>query len=228
MGRFYKRRNSFKLRRGLKRKRSFKRRRNGRVFKRRVRRVVETMAEHKYIDYSGGTPATNAGTIVYFLDTLAQGDTSTSREGASVKLRSLKINLIATASNADKETFFRVIFGVWKDFYVTSPNPARILEVPTSQTLSPYLRENLQAKKWIPMYDKKFTLDKMQAGATRADDKVWSLSFSGKRLPMKKITYSASGVADHVYFLMVITSFVGLPGNEPQLAHYARATFVDF
>lgn len=216
---------------GFKRKRRFggRKRAGGRVFKRKVKRVVDSLAEKKYVDKTDGIPCTNAGAFIYLMDTVAQGDTKSTREGASIRLKSIKINLLATAATdvTHDDSYFRIIIGCWRDFYVTSPAIARILESPTSQTLSPYNRENLQAKKWIPMYDKKFTLDRLASGGARPNDRTWTVSFSGKRLPLKKITYDLNGNADHVYFIWVQSSWVGLEG-EPQIAYYARCTFVDY
>lgn len=225
MGKFVRRarRRNGRPKRNLKRKR-----RNGNVFKRRVKRVVNQLAEKKYQDAQYSNNISNAGYFWYFGQTIPQGDSGTTREGNQISMRSIKFTLLAGASQDGtyNETYYRVIVGVWKDYQSTSPSVAKILEAPTDQSKSPYWRTGLQAKTWLPMYDTKFTLSRRAAGNNFPNTKLIDLNFSGKRLPMKRVSYNTTGVPSHTYFVLLVTNYVGVA--PPVAEGYSRVTFTDY
>lgn len=212
-----------------KRKR-FLRRKSSKIFKRRVKRIINQTAEKKYIDATATTFVTNVGYFFVVNSGLSQGDTATTRTGNEVYARSLKMRLLFLNNSTEQLVYWRVIVGCWKDYSVTSPSTTNILEAPTNQTLSPYYRLALQQRKWTPMYDKTFELNNSTAATSGSDVrsiiKILKLSFSGKRLPMKRIAYNAGSIPDHCYFVLMINSFAGA-GNQPSAQGYARMTFTD-
>jgi len=225
-------------------RKKFKRRQQGRVFKRkrfgggrnaafdkRVKRVIQKTAEHKFTDYKNSLTAISTAIGQVYNDPL-EGTTDNLRVGDKIELRSVKVRYQLTFPDATN--FVRLIVLLWED--PTTPLVSEILQDTASATdtlNSPYHHYNLQSKRFIPLYDKTFvggtgtnvgTGTYMTSGA--GPIRYGTLAFYGKRLPKKKIVYS-DGTANkkwEMFFLLVSDSGVA---PSPMLTWTSRITFTD-
>lgn len=222
-----------KFRRGIKRKRTFKRRKSFRrrgsskKFQRGVRRVIQQTAEKKAINQAGN-PTINGvtGTFLFFPSGLVQGTGATERIGNQYRVRSLKINTILQVNSASTTVNrIKVLVGCWRDYQTSTPDVTSFYQYPSSVVAySPYLREPLQNKEWIPMYDRNIMLAASGRDNKYTSEIVLSLSFSGKKLPKKLKTVNGAGFAKWQYFIM----FFGTDVVNPALAVWnSRLTFTD-
>lgn len=207
----------------------FKRRRNGRrSFKRRVRRVVCQISQHKYLDAATAALGVDTAAVPIYsaIGSIAQGDTISSREGDRILLRSWNLNMNFGAGTG--LCWVRVIVGCHRDkLNAASFAASDLMQSTTNYQISPYNREPLERKEWIPMYDKTFLMQGTNAGlGAAASYKKIQLMFSGKRLPMKSVRFNNAGTPDHNYFWLVYSNLV--PGaTAPSFQTQNRYTWVD-
>lgn len=223
--RTYRRRRPYTKRVGLKRKRSYGKRK--RIFKRRVKRVIQQTAEKKYVDatssvYAGGT---GAGVFTYIVPSITQGTGVSERVGNQVRGRSLHIRLLIIAGGAStSQTRLKVLIGTWRDYQINTPLSTTLLNNTSVQSISLYNREPLQNKEWTPMFDKDYLMASLNQSNTFPEQKIVDLKFSGKRLPHKLRTFNSSGVAANQYFIYLQTD----QPLEPPLIYYQwRYTYTD-
>lgn len=122
----------------------------------------------------------------------------------------------------------RMVVGVWHDFSATSPTLTNLFEDPTSVVPTLYLRQNLQQKKWTPLYDRSWNLSGRSFTGTDPINTVrnFQINLRGKRLPKKEITYNSSGNPDHCYFFVLWSSWVA-GGSAPDFDMDYRITYTD-
>lgn len=220
----------FIRRRHGRRKRLRLKRRNGRRgrksnFDKRVLRAVHKDADHKYdqaYQYGESAPANDP---TPFFTSITQGTTDKQRVGSDVDLRSLKLRLnIYGNSSWTGPTTCRLIIGCWLDYPASGP-VREILEDHTNPSASWYDRDYLTRRKWIPMYDRTWTMAKI-ATTQPVNNGIFhkELNFYGKRLPKKRIRFTSTNVPDHVYFFYFCTNDV-LEGVNYQVA--SRYTWTD-
>lgn len=206
-----------KFRRGTKRKRTFKRRKSyrrgtNRRFQRRVKRVINQTAEKKALDgASNGNINGVTGTFIFPGAALTQGTGGNQRIGNQVRIRSLKVNFILQGPNLGGTTQrITVLVGAFRDYQLATPDVNTFFQYPTNVVAySPYLREPLQNKEWVPMYLKTHFLVPWNAvGGYYPNEKLVKLSFSGKKLPKKLKTFNAGGYSNWQYFIMFFTADV--------------------
>lgn len=208
---------------GLKRKAVGRAR--ARVFKRRVRRIVDASIEKKYFDAAvNNIGVNNTGQVSYMgMDNILSGTGEGQRIGNDIRYKSLAINLTIDSVSGYPVNRWRVIVGCWKDYIFSAPNATQILANTTTSLInSLYNRTTLERKQWIPMYDGRFTT---QYGQMNQIKKI-RLKFFGKRLPMKRVNYTSSTTPRSVYFLLVINDTVGST-PYPFYNYYSRMTYVD-
>lgn len=212
-----------RFKRGVKRKRGyrrFKRRGTSRKLKRAIKRGIQSFAEKKALDGSAATTANNSGTITVLNGTLTQGTGSSARVGTTVRLRSVKIRLIfSNEASTTQARRWRITVGVWKDYDRTSPLNTRLYQNPTSESTTLLNREELQLMNWKPMFDKAFIVQQPSW------QRLMVLSFHGKKLPFKRVTYNAGGLPDYAIFVAITTDYVG--ASPPGFALNHRITFTD-
>lgn len=207
--------------RSLKRKRRSFRGKSGRSFRKRVKSVVQSFAEKKWLDNQSSTPVSNAGAVILFNDVIAQGTGSNQRVGLEVQAKSLKLNLVFGREAATPGTRrFRLIVGCWHDYTSTTPTISQILFNPTLD-YSMYDRVRLAQKEWTPMYNRQFTIQ-----GDGIVNKTINLSFFGKKLPNKRVVFNSSNVVQNAWFLAVFSDYVGA-GPFPQMFYTSRLTFTD-
>lgn len=89
---------------------------------------------------------------------------------------------------------------------------------------SPYNRTTLQSRMWIPMYDRMLTIGSETLYANSVF-KYIKLTFSGKRLPMKRTAYDSTNEPDHAYFMLMISTNGG--ASPLVVTDYSRLTYTD-
>jgi len=224
-----------RFQRGVKRKRTrvVKRRRSrqnvGRGFSRKVKKVIESTAEKKAVQfqYIGSTSA--GGVFLTFNTGISEGPSSLERTGDRIRARSLRIKgyVKGVSGDTDDVTFWRIIIGCWKDYSATSPVVTDILDDSAFILQSLWDRHALQQKKWIPMYDKIFRTSGVATFAPQDSFKLFDLKFSGKRLPMKEHVYNSSNQPQNAYFMYIVNTYTGLPAYPPYQLN-SRLTYTDF
>lgn len=206
-------------------RRKFVRRKRNGNFKRRVKRVVLQLAEHKYIEgnsYVGN--CTNLGYLQIF-PVPSQGTSSNTRLGDEIRVRSLKLNAFMVNGTDDNLSYIRVIFGCWNDYYGTSPTQTKILNNVPDAINSYYVRDYLEARSWTPMYDRRFLMGKAGSGENIPSGRLLTMNFYGKKLPKKRMVFKA-GTQDHAYFMLITTgNAFGI--DPPSIIYDWRMTFTD-
>lgn len=224
-----------RFRRGLKRKRSFKRKRyrkyGERKFNKRVKRAVTKFAEKRYVDNSQSLEVFGSdGQFLYFNNGISQGDGPTLRQGSQIYARSLRLygHFVGNNSSTGTEYQFRVIVGCWTQFPSGAPTATQLLTGSSGfWHWAQYNRQTLQQKRWIPMFDKRFTVTRPNGNDPMSSCKFFDWKFSGKRLPMKRVTFDGTNAADHVYFLWFFQDQTNIAGARPGLEMTARFTYTD-
>lgn len=224
-------------RRGLKRKRkSFGRKRSfkrggGKRFAKRVKRAVNQFAEKKYLEQAISADISGiSGTFYYFNNAVQQGTTINQRVGDKTQARSLRIfgRLISHPSQTEIDTHWRIIVGCWKDYTVTVPVIASLLSVTGNPDCSLLARLPLQQRKWIPMMDKRIMTTKAVLGNdVMHSTRYFDWKFSGKRLPMKRQTYTSANDPQNVYFLFLVNDSLDAPTQRPFVEFNSRFTWTD-
>jgi len=210
----------------LKRRHSVRRRRQSRGFNRRVRTAVHAMADKKYFDVanSGTNFSNTSGVQLIDLSGIAEGASDSQRVGTQITLRSLKLRFrIYGNTSISGNTPIRLIVGCWNDFISSSPaSSALVTNITNNSIIAPYVRSQLQAKKWIPMYDRSFLIANSDE---QISGKIITLNFKGKTLPKKTVHYTPGSVPDHNYFFWITNDITGvtLPGYQL----YGRVTWTD-
>lgn len=225
-----------RFKRGIKRRRSFKRRKSFRRtkskrFQRGVRRVINQTAEKKALDgNASGTINGVVGTFNFIPNgtAIVQGTGSNQRVGNQIRARSLRISYILQAGNSLVSLPYRitVLVGAFRDYQIVTPDINTFYQYPTSVVAySPFLREPLQNKEWIPMFQKTYYLARNSSSNTYPEEITRTIKFSGKRLPKKLKTYNAAGFVNWVYFMMIFTSDV-VPTAPIHVTNW-RLTYTD-
>lgn len=179
------------------------------------------------MQYIGSVEGSNG--IFYFLnDQITEGAGSGERVGNKVHFRSLKIKgwIQGVTGETSPNTQWRVIIGCWHDYTQSTPTYAQLLGDPSYILQSFYNRDVLQAKAWVPMYDKIVNLT--AEGSFDPARNIWitELSFAGKRLPNKDVQYNVNNMPNNAYFIWLAnTSTEGIPYPRYQLN--ARLTYTD-
>lgn len=188
----------------LKRKRSYRKRRNGSSFKRRVRRAVQSFADHKYKDGLNVTSTFSNATAPYILTpSIVAGTGESDRVGNNINVRNLKIRFHFHGNSLGTQIHrCRIIVGCWTDYYSVAPQDTDFYQTLTNQDLTPLLRPNLEAHRWKPMYDRTFLLGNVDDDSIPAD-KYMFLNFHGKNLPGKHLSYNSGGSPNNVYFFCI-------------------------
>lgn len=221
----------YRKRRGSKPQRKFlgKRRygrRGGKVFKRKVKRVIEETTEKKYIDGGGNTSVTNAGTFIYFNDGIAPGAANGARVGDNIKIRSIQATLQFNSSVGSANGLnWRIIVGRWNAYWISTPSTSSIFNDPSDAINSQYNRINLEQRRWTPLYDSRFT--GYSNAATGKITTLKKMKFFGKRLPRPRLTYNTGNTPDAVYFVLFINDFAGV-SPFPALSWRWRMTYTDY
>jgi len=187
------------------------------------------MADKKYVDGGIANSAynltTNPTTISAAIGT---GTTDSLRVGNQIDVRSLTLNIQINTNTAGgvANQATRIIVGCWNDYRTdTTPlNSDLLVFSGTSTALNAmYERDVIGEKGWIPMYDRVvYHNTDADAGPLM---KIIKLKFFGKRLPKKRKHFTAGGLADSVYFWMLINDDIGVNNNH-QYTQY-RMTFTD-
>lgn len=221
MARSFRRGARRRKRQSLKRKRS---RRTSKRFRSRVLSVVHAAADHKWAGVAAENNTTlNSASPSTVFTAIAQGTTDSTRLGDTIAMRSLKMNFHFYGNTAaGQPQTIRLIIGCWNDYQQTSPTTAKLLQTLTIVSITPYLRDPLAARQWIPMYDATFTVGTV--AGTKEKDKVLKLTFAGKRLPKKNMKFNAAGTPSHVYFWLAISDAVA---NSCGYHFHNRYTWTD-
>lgn len=217
-------RRKFIRRRGFKRKRrSFRKFKRGGRFAKKVKKVVQRMAEHKYQETmdNNGVSFTNIAPVITKLAYPAIGSVTDAREGDQITLRQVifKIRVRNSNSSDPPSQWIRVLVFVWMDDQVqplTNANiPGNVLEVPSSggnqaSLYSGWDRQNVRQKRLIPLYDKLCKLNYASSAAgtavatTAPTERVFTFKLYGKKLPKKKITFAAGSTSSNINYYVYI------------------------
>lgn len=126
------------------RKRNFRRRpkrKLGRQFVAKVKRVISTVAEKKYWAFHNSQTVGSAGFLLH-LSNIAQGDTDVTRDGDSLYVKSIQLNMVFAL--ADTYNQCRVIVFQWHplaDLATATPLLSEILVDTATPTISPFAHD---------------------------------------------------------------------------------------
>lgn len=199
-----------------------------RDFTKQVGKALDELAENKSTDSSvTASPFGTSGTLSY-ITLPTQGSTENQRIGQKIKARSLRLRGYIQADTTINLSQVRMIIGCWKDFQGTSPTASLLMDTPGAVVPSFYNRDTLVQRKWVPMYDKVWNLDGATASNVIPTDSIvnFEISFSGKKLPLKELTFNNAGVVQNQYFIFCYSNWTA-GGTAPRLTYDARITFTD-
>lgn len=225
MARFIRKRRS----NGRRTRRVSRRAKPSRGFARKVKRAVNTFAEKKAINTPllGSVEGSN-GVFWFFNDQITEGGGSGQRVGNKIHVRSLKLKgwIQGVVGETSPNVQWRMIIGCWHDYPQSTPTYAQIFDDPPYILQSFYNRDILQAKAWVPMYDKIVNLTAEGSFSPEKNIHMFELGFAGKRLPHKDMQYNTSDKPNSAYFIWLgNTSTEGIP--YPRYQINARMTYTD-
>lgn len=191
-------------------------------FARKVKKVINAVAEKKYHDIQAGTQSPDTSGVVVDLsavpqDTTVSGDTV--RVGDEIYIRSLQIrgNII----DADSYNAVRVIVFQWlmdTSIAGAAPTVANILQSIAGGygTLSSFNHDS--HTQYRILYDKVFLPD--------TDDPIKYFKFYCSKFYRKKISFTAggTGAANKLYLLLISDSSVA---SHPRVDYVTRLNFTD-
>lgn len=216
-----------KRQRTRRRRKTNRRSRPTKAFTRKVRKVIEKSAEHKFIDlYVPPQNFNNGSGVINLLPSITTtGSGQGQRIGQQIKIRSLRIHVQTQVVTGYAPSLQRMIIGIWKDWAHTTPLASKLVQDVADPWKTFYLRENLQQKLWKPLYDKRY--DQVFTYPETSRYKLHTFNLYGKRLPVKTINYTLStGAEDNMYFLYLWDTSVGAaPFN--QVSVRVRMTYTD-
>lgn len=195
-------------------------------FKRRVGRVIDRRAEHKFTDTYLNIDSEAGYEIHQLCADPTQGDTDRTRNGDVIKVKSVQVRgflQLPTGVSAETWNKVRVLMFCWRNNDV--PLIGQILQnsaINADLFCSPFHRYNLEAKHLIPMYDKSFTINQYNNPAWF---RKWM--FFGKRLPKKIRRYIDTGVgAEWKHYMLIIHDSFLTPHVNGRF--FTRMTYVDY
>lgn len=155
-----------------------------------------------------------------------QGITKNNRLGTKIKIRSLKI---AGTIRFNEEAYqvsqaVRLMLIAWYDNDPVVPENILQTTVVEGGVYSPYNREALASKQFIPIFDKVYTIGRK--GGMR-DLVKFRINAYGKRLPYKSRSYYGDGSVNSrgQYWLLTVSDRMTI---EPYtVSYYSRMTFTD-
>jgi len=196
-------------------------------FRTAVKKVINSQAERKYLDYAVSfDPIDTLGTLYNIgrIGTLAQGVDQNSRIGIKIHVTSLLIRLamfIPAIPVADTSVALRFIIFQWMEPYNSLPTINQILNnqfLGTYSMLSQYSKEN--AGKFKIMLDKTYT---MSVDGTRQINTKWSFSKFKKDLVIANKTPLEPNSGE---FYMIVVSDSGA-SPHPNISFNTRMSFTD-
>lgn len=174
-----------------------------------------------------GAAVTTTGGFHYPGTTIIMGTGENNRIGSSIRARSLKGNLLFIYNTSSAVACrVNILIGAWRDYQIAPPTNTSFYQNSTDPSISHFLREPLQNKEWIPMYRRDFILGDANVDGVYPSQKIIRLSFSGKKLPMKKKTFNAGGTVNWQYFVYAWSDHA-VANNPPQMYTEWRMTFTD-
>lgn len=214
-----------KRQRTRRKRKSTRRSRPSKSFSRKVKKVIFSTAEHKYVDlYQSVTPLNNATAVFPLVNTISQGSGQGQRIGQKIKIRSITLTVQTQLVAGYSPSLQRLILGVWRDYWTTTPSASKLVDDPTDPWKTMYKRDNLVAKLWRPIYDRKW--DQTYTDPTTSRYKYQTFKLFGKRLPTKTIDFNGGGIESAYYFMYLWDTSVGAaPFNA--LSYRTRVTYTD-
>lgn len=223
MGKFFRGRRGGK-RYGLKRRRNSVR--GGRRFTSRVRKVVTSIAEKKFVDalplYDG--TVSNLGVFIPMGFHPVQGTSSSQRVGDKILRKSIKLTFQWFYDNSFTTT--RMIIFSWNQNagFGVLPSLGNILADTGLPLISPFNRTNQLQGMFTVMYDRVWVKNEQVESASYAS--IQKLAFFGKRLPFKRTTYIATtNSTQNNYYVLLINDHTALSPASVQVS--GRMTFTD-
>lgn len=180
-----------------------------------LRQLVNT--EFKYVDHVATiTPSTTATLLA--LNDMAQGDTSSTRDGQSILMKSVYLQFTSTINASGVATFIRCILFLDSQANASIATVATLLLNATDVT-SPLLIGS--GNRYKVLYDRRIALT--SAGRQGAISKCY------KRLNIhtKYNTGNAGTIADIVSNSLVLLFMSNEATNTPSISYSARLRFID-
>jgi len=208
------------------RKRRKRAKSGGRKFKQRVLAIINTQAEHKYLDEvqtrnSIDTFPAGPHKLVWPV----QGDSVNERIGDEFHIRSIKYTLnCGSPSAAANGVVWRFVVFQWMQYAgVGAPLAGDVLQTTAAglAIVSPLQRDNLESRRLVPLYDRRFTTVFNGNNASKS----FEVNLFGKRIKRKRIDLAPgtiTGEMGDIYWIMFVDSPVTCFFDI-----YTRMTYVD-
>lgn len=183
-----------------------------------VKNLINVEYKHHTANGAAACAASGTGNVFYLTD-IDEGDTSSTRNGDSVRAKSLNLKIHMTSGSAAGGTTCRVL--LVKDKANRGANPA-ITDILTS--VSPLVYRNLDTTdRFKVLLDRRHVIG--TTGSLDGQD-VWEFNFNKKVKHHVKWTGTGGGVADanlNAYFLIIVHG----SANVPNYNYNWRFRYVD-
>lgn len=223
----------------MKRKRlpSYAVRRTRRRLRGLKKRLLPELKSHNTAGLAANIVDINGTPTVYSLASIAQGDTSTTRDGNVIVPTKIKMRITATlAQNASHSgTWVRLIVLMDKrTCSATPPTWSNVIATPTN--INSFIARDLERGRWKILYDKKKYLSNNAMSADSVPlTTYWSppnghisfdVSVPLKRLPNKVFYGSASApaIGNGLYWMIASENAFS---TDPKMDYYTRTYFRD-
>lgn len=186
-----------------------------------IRKLINI--ETKYIPHWYSPTQIDQVGMMYSLSQVAQGLTSTTRVGDSIRIQHIELRGAVLLNAADTVTNVRVLVVRDLDGYGTAPTPADVLET-TNSAAAPFSPYRFQKKeRFSVLYDELFALQSAAAGGTCSNVFSFATVHQGHVLYLGTTAQDVSDGKGTVYVLAVSDETT----NKPYLSFYANLLFTD-
>lgn len=186
-----------------------------------IRKLINI--ETKYIPHWYEPTQLDQTGVMYSLSMVAQGLTSTTRVGDSIRIQHLELRGSVLLNSADSVTNVRVMVVRDLDGYGTAPTPADVLET-TQSPAAPFSPVRFSRKeRFSILYDELFALQSAATGGTCSQVFSFSTVHQGHVLYLGTTAQASSDGKGSVYVLAVSDEAT----NKPYLSFYANLLFTD-
>lgn len=183
--------------------------------------------ECKFHDTTVSMAPIIAGAQQSLLD-IPQGDTGITRDGRSVRLKSVQGRIRLTQDALASSTFIRLVL-----LADTRPNaaepaaPSDFLQNGTTAPITDLMAKDVGGR-FLTLYDKVFLLKASQTQISAADSRVTAQKFIKFYYKMDKVLkYTGTATDDPENYNLLLVSFSSEATNSPDIDGFCRVCFID-